>query len=70
MFTFKKWNGEYGAGAKFVTEDDDTGKQCMFTPGKTQDIVWTTSDLSATPEVKDWQDFGEEQVENLEDVAF
>lgn len=70
MFTLKKWNGEYGNTAKFVVEDDDTGKQCLFTPGKTEDIVWTTHDMTATPEIKGWQDFGEEKVQDLEDVAF
>lgn len=70
MYTFLKWNGEYGAGAKFVVQDNNTGKQSMFTPGKEQDVVWSSAKLDQMPEIKDWQDFGKETVDNLEEVAF
>jgi hypothetical protein len=69
-FTFKLWNGQYGAQAKFVVLDNSTGMQSMFTPGRTQDLVWTKADLASDPSLKDWEPFGEETVPNLEDVAF
>lgn len=70
MYKFLKWNGSYGSGAKFVVEDMNTGKQSMFTPGRAQDVVWTSMKLVDTPEIKDWQDFGDETVKDLEEVAF
>lgn len=69
-YTILKWNSEYGKGAKFVVQDDKTGKQSMFTPGRTQDLVWTTTPLDKTPEMEQWEDFGNEKVEDLEEVAF
>ena len=69
-FTLLKWNSKYGSDAKFVVKDDDTGKQSMFTPGRSQDVVWTNTDLENAPEISGWEDFGNETVENLEDVAF
>ena len=69
-YTLQKWNGQYGADAKFVVRNNDNGQQSMFTPGRTQDLVWTTAKLHETPEISKWQDFGDETVENLEDVAF
>lgn len=69
-YTFLKWNGKYSDDAKFVVRDNDTGKQSMFTPGRTQDLVWTQTDLSTAPEMNEWQDFGEETVPDLEPIAF
>lgn len=69
MYKILKWNGEYGEECKFVVQDMDTGKQTLFTPGRTQDIVWTTTKLDESPEMQDWSDFGDETVDNLEDVA-
>ena len=69
-FTFLKWNGKYGRDSKFVVRDNSTGKQSLFTPGCMRDLVWTSSDLANTLEVKSWEDFGDETVDNLEDVAF
>jgi len=69
-YTFLRWNGEYGRGAKFVVRDNSTGKQSLFTPGRTQDLTWTSTDLANTLELKNWEEFGNETVENLEEVAF
>lgn len=69
-YTFLKWNSKYGKDANFVVRDNDSGKQSMFTPGRTQDIVWTSANLESTPEVAKWDDFQNETVDNLEDVAF
>lgn len=69
-FTFLKWNGKYSDDAKFVVRDNSTGKQSMFTPGRTQDLVWTSSDLENMPEVQDWEEFGNETVDDLDAIAF
>lgn len=69
-YTFLKWNGKYGRDAKFVVRDNSTGKQSLFTPGCMHDITWVTTDLASSPEMGEWEDFGEETVDNLEDVAF
>jgi hypothetical protein len=69
-YTLLKWNGHYSDGAKFVVRDDKSGKQSMFTPGRTQDLVWTTTSLDKAPEMSKWSDFGEETVDDLDDVAF
>lgn len=69
-FTFLKWNGKYGRDAKFVVRDNGTGKQSLFTPGNMRDIVWTSTDLSNTLEMGKWEDFGDETVDNLDEVAF
>jgi len=69
-YTFKKWNGQYGADAKFVVLDNKSGQQSMFTPGRTSDLVWTNTKLEETPEISKWEDFGDETVEDLDDVAF
>lgn len=68
MYTILKWNGQYGKETKFVVQDDKNGQQSMFTPGRTQDLVWTTTKLDTTPEISKWEDFGNEKVENLDDV--
>lgn len=69
-YTFLLWNGEYGEEANFVVRDNETGKQTFFTPGETQDIVWTDKNLTKLPAVKGWQDFANESVDDLEDVVF
>lgn len=67
-YTFLRWNGEYGDRANFIVKSNATGKQTFFTPGRTQDIAWTSEDL--TKSVPNWEDFAEEQVDNLDDVVF
>lgn len=69
-YVFKKWNGKYGNGAKFVVEDESNGKQSMFTPSNPSDLAWTNQDLTKDSEVASWGDFGNEKVENLNEVVF
>ena len=69
-YTFLKWNGQYGDDSRFVVRNNDTGEQSMFTPGRTQDLVWTKTDLSKQPELAGWDDFGDETVPDLEPIAF
>jgi len=67
-FSIKKWNGKDGKEAVFVVEDNKTEKQSLFTPGKVKDMAWVDDDL-VTPN-KDWQDFGNEQIADLDKVLF
>ena len=69
-YTFLRWNGQYSSDARFLVRDNDSGKQSMFTPGRTQDLVWTSTDLEKTPEVGKWETFEDETVDDLEEVAF
>jgi hypothetical protein len=69
-YTFLKWNGKYGADAKFIVRDNSNGQQSVFTPGRTQDLVWTKTPLDQDPQVKEWEDFGNETVPDLEPIAF
>lgn len=69
-FTFLRWNGMYGSDAKFVVRDNANGMQSVFTPGRVQDVVWTRTDLANSNELSKWQDFANETVEDLGDVAF
>lgn len=67
-FIIKKWNGEYGNKSVFVVEDTKTNKQSLFTPGRMSDLTWVSKDLAA--DHKKWQDFENEPIDNLSDVAF
>ena len=69
-YTFLRWNEQYGAKAKFIVRNNQTGQQALFTPGRTEDMVWTKMDLSSDEEMKNWSDFGNETVDDLESVAF
>lgn len=69
MYTILKWNGSYGEEAKFIVRDNQNGQQSVFIPGRTSDLVWTTSQLDKAPEIDAWEDFKEEKVDNLDDVA-
>lgn len=68
-YTLLKWNEQYGEEAKFIVRDDQNGQQSVFIPGRVQDITWTTSQLDKAPEIDSWEDFKQEKVDNLEDVA-
>jgi hypothetical protein len=69
-YTFLKWNGQYGAGAKFIIRDNFYGKQSFFTPGRCQDLIWMNLDLSGDVSIAYWDDFGDESVDDLEPIAF
>lgn len=69
-YTFLRWNGTYGTKAQFIVKDNTTGKQSLFSPARPNDVAWTGDDLTTDPDYKGWQDFGNEQVPNLNDVVF
>lgn len=69
-YTILKWNGKQGLSTKFIVRDNNTGKQSVLVPGRVQDIVWTRLDLSNDPGIKLWEDFGNESVDDLEDVVY
>jgi len=69
-YTFLRWNGEYGEEANFIVRDNASGKMSYFTPGETRHIVWTDKDLTKDPTVKNWDTFGDETVDDLEEVVF
>lgn len=69
-YTFLRWNSEYGFSAKFVVLDNNTGKQSIFTPGRAEDVVWITLDLTQCSDIAKWEDFCNESVKDLEEVVF
>ncbi|MFB4475004.1 hypothetical protein [Virgibacillus sp. SK37] len=60
----------YGLDAKFVVRDNERNLQSIFVPGRTQDLVWVSSDLANDFQLKVWPNFENETVDNLESVAF
>lgn len=69
-FTFLKWNKKYGTNAQFVVKDNSTDKQSLFSPARPSDLTWVDKDISKDGAYKEWDDFGNEQVENLNEVVF
>lgn len=69
-YTFLRWNGDYGDTSNFIVRDNKNNKQTYFTPGETKHLAWTDKDLTKDPRVKGWEEFGNETVEDLEDVVF
>jgi len=67
-FSILKWNGNYGGKAVFVVQDNSNKKQSLFTPGRVKDVTWVDKDLAG--EMKDWENFENEPIENLSDVIF
>lgn len=69
-YTLLKWNGEYGAEAKFIVKDNWTAKQSLFTPGRCEDLFWFHANLANDNAVSTWEEFGEESFDDLEPIAF
>ena len=65
-YTLLRWNGKEGDEAIFVVRDNFENTQSLFTPGQCKNLHWIPRDLSNEPEYKEWSDFGDERVENLE----
>lgn len=65
-YTLLRWNGMHDDDAIFVVRDNFENTQSLFTPGQCKNLRWNTTDLSNEPEYKEWSDFGDERVENLE----
>jgi len=69
-YTFLKWNGSYGSEANFVVRENATGKQSYFTPDNVKDVAFVDADLTKDPLVKSWDTFGNETIDDLNDVVF
>ena len=69
-YTILKWNGKYGDDARFIIQDNSDNDQTLLTPGEAHNVAWTHKPLTDSPDFANWQDFGNEQVDNLEDVVF
>lgn len=67
MYTIHLWNGKYGNGAKFVVEDEN-GKFAEFSPTRPKDVVWVDTDITEDKDYGDWEDFEEEQVDDIKDI--
>jgi len=69
-YTLLKWNGQYGAKAKFIVRDNFTERQSLFIPGKCEELFWFHTDLASDRSVINWEDFGDEECDDLESIAF
>ena len=69
-YTFLKWNGEYGSESNFVVRENATGKQSYFSPDNPKDVAFVDEDLTKDPLVKSWDTFGNETIDDLNDVVF
>ena len=68
MFQLKLWNGKYGDLACFIAYDTKAKKYTEFSIKNPKDVAWVSVDLTKNPEYKDWEGFGDEIVDSLEDV--
>lgn len=68
MYYLRLWNNAYGNKAKFVVEDADNHKFTEFTPSRPKDIAWTSVDLTKNKDYAKWDDWGKEEVEDLNEV--
>lgn len=68
MYVLEKWNGKYDDDALFVVKDKKTNKFCLFSPARVDDKTWVNQDLTKLPEYKKWEDFGNTEVDILENV--
>lgn len=65
-YTILRWNEHDDHRAKFIMKDNKNGKMTLFTPGeKVSNLTWADHDLTTEPEFQDWDDFENEQVEDL-----
>jgi len=69
-YTLVRWNGKEGTKAQFIVRNESDGKMSYFTPDDTKNMAWTDKDLTKDPSASGWQDFGDEHVDDLEDVIF
>lgn len=61
-----RWNKKHGDEASFIVQENETGKQALFTVGRTSDVAWVREDL--VKQHSDWEDFEKEPVDNLGDI--
>lgn len=66
-----KWNGRDDNGARFILKDNSNGKMTHYKPQeKESNLAWVSHDLSLEKEFSDWEDFDNEQVEDLKYFVF
>lgn len=68
MFQLKLWNGKYGDDACFVAYDTKNKKYTEFSVKNPKDVAWVSNDLTKHPDYANWESFGDEPVNFLEDV--
>lgn len=70
-YTIMKWNGRDDDGARFILKDNSNGKMTHYKPQeKVSNLTWVSHDLSLEKEFADWEDFDDEQVEDLKYFVF
>lgn len=69
-YLLKLWNGKYGNNAQFIVFDTTTEKYSLFSPVRSKDLAWTSTDLTKDEDYKGWESFQDEPVENLDEIVF
>lgn len=70
-YTILRWNGRDDHGARFILKDNRTGKMTHYRPQeKLTNLAWVSHDLTTEKEFSDWDDFANEQVEDLKYFMF
>ena len=67
-YQLKLWNKKYGDKAEFIVKNTKTEKYALFQPSRAKDTAWVANDLTQDPSYKNWDDFQDEPVEDLNDV--
>ena len=68
MYVLKLWNQAWGLAAKFVAYDPATKKYTEYSPRRTKDVVWTSTDLTQSEQYREWEDCNNEEIQELEDA--
>lgn len=70
-YTILRWNGRDDDGARFILKDNTSGKMTHYRPQeKLSNLAWVSHDLTTEPSFSKWEDFDNEQVEDLRYFVF
>lgn len=69
-YKIKTWNGKYGNNARFIVQENSSGKYAEFQPTRPKDVAWVKDDLTKQEEYKGWESFQDEPLDSLEGVVF
>lgn len=69
-YLLKLWNGKYGNNAQFIVFNTTSEKYSLFSPVRSGDVAWTSTDLTKDKDYKDWESFQDEPVDSLTEIVF
>lgn len=70
-YTIMRWNGHDDNRARFILKDNRTGRMTHYRPQeKVGNLSWTSHDLTTEKPFRNWEEFENEQVEDLRYFVF